>query len=1172
MSTRHFVVFAFYLAAAVSLLPAAGAEEWDDLAVLHVNTEKPHATMMTYPDAASARKGDRAASPWYMLLNGDWRFHWSKNPAARPQEFFKPGFDAAAWKTIPVPSNWQIHGYGTPIYTNIKYPHPKKPPKAPRKYNPVGSYRTTFTLPPAFTGRRTLIHFDGVNAAFYLWINGRKVGYSQGSRTPAEFDITAYVTDGENLLAAEVYRWCDGSYIEDQDFWRLAGIFRDVYLWSRPATCIRDFAVDVDLDGQYTNGTIDVGVEPTGAAEGHTVEMQLLDADGEDVLAKTADPGSRITGTVENVRKWSAESPYLYQMLLTLKDQKGDTVEVIPWQVGFRKVEIRDAVFMINGVAVKLKGVNRHETEPDTAHRVTPAGMTKDLELMKRFNVNAVRTSHYPDDPRFYALCDRHGLYVMDESNIECHDARNLSGMKEWVEPHLDRTRRMAERDKNHACVVIWSLGNESGRGIAPKTMQQWLHENHPDRPVHCEYDNGAADMHSRMYAGPGWGGGGDRPGVLCEYAHAMGNSNGNLGEYWDHIYAKPKHMGAFVWDWVDQGIRQPVPEEYNSRIGVGPVRETFFAYGGWWEKEKGWHHDDNFCMNGLVSSDRVPHSGLRAIKYVYRNIHVRAIDAAAGEFTVRNRFDHSNIKDLAAGRWVLQENGKTVSEGAIPALDVAAHAEKQFAIDLPAIEETPGTEYLLTMSFTAKEGYSPLVPAGHEISWEQFTVAAASPPAIEKASSPGLTVTDADDAVTIAGGDFSLSFDKEKGLLTSFKYKNADLVDRGFVPDFWRALTDNDRPSHKKFTDTKWRNAGSGWKVADAEVTQLPGAARVIFTAALPAVSGSCRLVYTVCGGGQVAVDMAYVPGRRKIKGPLRFGLEMLLPKELEHVAYYGRGPAATYADRPFERVGIFETTVDGMWMDYSEPQENGNRSDVRWVALRDETGRGLLFVGDPVVSFGAKHYARDVIEKAKYSFRMKRSDSIHLNIDGGQTGVGGNNSWGATPLRKYWLKNEPMSCRFRMMPIDGETDIDARCRVRPPSHPIASAMPAPPRQTSRVEASSEETSKGNVAGNLVDGDRETRWCANGGELPQWVSINLGKKKTVKKAAITWECDGAYQYTIEGSADGRRWRVLADRTKNRDAARTTTDTFDAVVQYMRVTVTGTPPEKWASMCEVVIE
>ena len=909
----------------VLVLSQLSAEEWDDLKVIQVNAQQPHATMMSYPDRALALQGEQAQSPWFKSLNGNWKFNWSNNPATRPASFFQPKFDDSGWKTIPVPSNWQIHGYGTPIYTNVKYPYPCDPPNAPREYNPVGSYRTRFTLPAGWNGRRTLIHFAGVNSAFYLWINGKKVGYSQGSRTPAEFDITPYLQDGENLLAAEVYRWCDGSYIEDQDFWRLAGIFRDVYLWSRDEASIRDFEVNVDLDDHYRDATLSVNLDLAGAASGHQVQVELLDAAGKEVVNKTVSyPKAQLTESISNPRKWSAESPNLYTLLLTLKDRQGKTLEVIPSRVGFREVEIKDSVFMINGVAVKLKGVNRHEHEPDTAQHTTLEGMRHDLEMFKRFNINAVRTCHYPNDPRFYDLCDQYGIYVMDEANIECHGQRKLSGMPAWVEPHLNRVRRMAERDKNHACVVIWSLGNESGHGAAPKAMQQWLHEHHPDRLIHCEYDNGAADMVSRMYAAPGWLDGGNRPSVLCEYSHAMGNSNGNLKEYWtDHIYKEPKHMGGFVWDWADQGIRVPVPDEFKEKIGVGPVKETFFAYGGWWENAEKRHNDGNFCMNGLVSADRIPHPGLFAIKYVYRNIHVTPIDVAAGRFKVHNWFDHSNLKDMADGSWILIGNGNPVAAGSIPVLDVAPHGEAEFTLRLPKVEKVAGTEYLLTLSFTAKPSYSPLVPGGHELSWEQFVYAQAGP-APEPVDKGGMKVADTAETVTVSGDGFSLSFDKQKGLLTSYKADGQELIRRGFRPDFWRATTDNDRPSFKKFADAKWQQDGESWAASAHSVKTLEdGAVRVAFESQLPGVHGTCKLSYTIHGNAGVDVAMGYTPGA-KGKGPLRFGLEMLLPDDSEYVTYYGRGPHPTYADRKFERIGRFSTTVDGMWVDYSDPQEN--------------------------------------------------------------------------------------------------------------------------------------------------------------------------------------------------------------------------------------------------------
>lgn len=1136
--------------------------EWDNLEIIQVNTEKPHAEMMTFADAATALTQDRDQSPWFKLLNGNWKFNWAKNPDSRPVDFYKPGFNDSDWKTIPVPSNWQIHGYGTPIYTNVEYPHPNNQPNAPHEYNPVGSYRTAFTVPADWKGRTTHIKFDGVNSAFYLWINGKQVGYSEGSRTPAEFDITKYLKSGENQLAVEVYRWCNGSYFEDQDFWRLAGIFRDVYLWSRDSVSIRDFEIDVDLDADYANAQLDLAVELAGAQAGATVNAQLLDADGNEVFTKAVTGGS-LSVELENPRKWNAEDPYLYQLLLTLS-KNGKTVEVVPWSVGFREAEIIDGVFLINGVAAKQKGVNRHEHEHDTAHTVSRERMLRDVKLFKENNINAVRTCHYPTDPYFYRLCDIYGIYVMDECNLESHGKRGISGMAEWVPTQMNRIERMAERDKNHASIVIWSLGNEAGRGAGPKAMQAWLHENHPDRPVHCEYDNAHADMVSAMYAGPGWlGGGSSKPSVLCEYTHAMGNSNGNVKEYWDHIYSTDHHMGGYVWDWADQGLSVPVPAEFKKNIGAGPVKETFHAYGGWWEEAEGRHHDDNFCMNGLVGADREIKPGLITMKYAYRNIHVSAVDAATGTFRVKNWFDFTSIKDLAEGQWELLANGRVVASGKIPELDVAARQEAEFSIPLPEFKPLHGTEYLLTLSFTAKEGYSPLVEPGHEISWEQFAVAA-TPADTEQIKAP-VKVADRNEIIA-ATQELVLKFDKSNAMLTSMEYKGEELIQRGFAPDFWRALTDNDRPSVNKFSDPKWQHAGL--KVVEAKTQKLGSdAVRVVFNAEVTGTGGAVQLAYTLYGNNEVEVAMAYKPGPGK--GPQRLGLELLLDPAYDNVTYYGRGPNPTYSDRKFERFGIFETTVDGLWVDYSEPQENGNHEDTRWVALTDDAGKGLLFIGEPQINFAAKHYAQDVIQDARYSFQMERSDAIHVNIDGAQNGVGGNNSWGATPLRQYILGNKEMSYSFRMMPIADTKEADAKMTARPKAYPVT--VPMLEVEGDNITASSEQG--GNAAVNAFDGDSKTRWCADGAGLPQWIQLKLDKATAVKKVVVEWEEEGVYQYTISGSTNGKKWSVLADESGNHKSVSKTDDAIKTEkIQFVRVTVTGTPKGQWASIREIEVK
>lgn len=1022
---------------ALASFPAHGDEWWDDLSVLQVNTEPPHTTMMTYPDAPSAIKGERTDSPWFKLLNGDWKFNLSDNPAQRPAEFFKTDFDDSAWKTLPVPSNWHLHGYDTPIYVNSRYPFKVDPPNAPREFNPVGSYRMNFDLPDGWEKRRTIINFDGVNSAFYLWVNGERVGYSQGSRTPAAFDITKYVKPGSNQLAAEVYRWSDGSYFECQDFWRLAGIFRDVYLWSRADSAVRDFRVNVDLDENYNDGELTVRTEILKPA-GHKLEFSLADADGKPVAEAKMDAQAETVwkATLKSPHKWTAENPYLYRMLITLKDGNGKMVEVIPWMVGFRKIEIKGPVFLINGVPVKLKGVNRHEHHPDTAQYVTRESMLEDVTIMKQFNFNAVRTAHYPNDPYFYELCDRYGLYVMDEANIENHGLRKLSGEEAWLPTQMNRLQRMVERDKNHTSIVIWSTGNESGKGIGPKTMYEWLRTHHPDRPAHCEYSHDHSDIYSRMYRGPDWGKAGKQPNLLCEYTHAMGNSNGNLKEYWDTIYAHEAHMGGFVWDFVDQGIRQPVPENFAKNIGKGPVKETFFAYGGWWERAKRIFTDGNFCMNGLVASDRTIRPGIVAMKYVQRNIHVTPVDLATGRFKVKNWFDFSNIKDMADGKWELVVDGRVVDTGSIPALDVPARGEGEFSIDLPLSKIPQGSEAFVNMSFGAKAGYSPLVPAGHEISWEQFQLREAPEPAISSAKLANLAFEQSDDRIEIKGQDFTASFDRAKGLLVSYKQGDRELIARGFVPDFARGRTDNDRGAMGKVMNRAFVDAGEKRVVTSCLAEQkADDAVAVRIEADIPPELGKVVMIYGIFGDGSMDVSYEYT-GIASGRGPLRYGMEMQLPEDMDQVKYYGRGPDPTYIDRMFERFGIYETTVDDMWVEYSRPQENNNRTGVRWAELKRNDGSGWLFAGEPEFAFSTAFYSRPTIWKSGYSHQMQRSNVVHLNIDYKQTGMGGINSWGQTPMKKYMLENAPFKYSFRMIPLSGKTAGDELLKVRPPRH----------------------------------------------------------------------------------------------------------------------------------------
>lgn len=1036
----------------ISTAAAQSKPEWQDPAVFQVGTERPHATMMVYPNALLAKSGDPAKSPWYQSLNGTWRFNHVDSPAARPVDFYQTSFRDASWKTITVPSNWQMLGYDYPIYTNIIYPWPQDPkaaPQVPTEFNPVGSYRRTFTVPAGWQGRQTYLHFDGVDSAFYVWVNGQKVGYSEDSRTPAEFNITKFLKPGANLLAVEVYRYSDGAFLEDQDMWRMSGIFRDVYLWSTATQHIRDFEVRTVLDDQYTDATLHVRTDAQNAKGDElagSVTVELFDAAGKAVFPPQTQkliPGLEFKIPVSHPKKWISETPYLYRLLISMKDARGTVLEVIPQRVGFRRVEIRDGKFMVNGHPILIKGVNRHEIDPERGKVMTREVMVKDIELMKQFNVNAVRTSHYPNAPLWYDLCDEYGLFLLDEGNIEIHhygnDVHNrLTNDPEWKPVFLNRVERMIERDKNHPSVVIWSLGNESGDGGNAAAVFAYAKERDSSRPFHYEgttsHGGSNANINSFMYPTsedvakaakqrP------DMPVILCEYTHAMGNSNGGLDEYWNLFYSGTNAQGAFVWDWVDQGLKQPVPDAYAKSSG----KKFFYAYGGWWENRRGVRNDNNFVMNGLVSADRTPHPGLYAIKYVYRYLHATAVDLQTGKIRIKNWYDFISPSDLVEGRWEVKGDGKSIGSGVIADLDLKPYEEKEFSLQLPQFQPEPGVEYWLNLSFVLKADQS-WARKGHEVSWEQFRLPV-STAKTKAANNDALAMRDWGNEIRFSGKDWAVEFNKLSGTVANFWYKGVRLLERGPMPDFFRAPTDNDIGAWKALVERAakndpmnwniWRDASAGWKVREVKSEQVDGATgRVVVRAEIPEVEAKYTMTYTIYGNGDVVVEANYEPGKKAAMMP-RMGNELIAGAGLENLSWYGRGPAPTYIDRQFERVGVYMTTVEKNWFDYSRPQENSNKTDVRWVALTNEKGIGLLATGDPVLSVNAHHWPKQEIEQADYTFKLTPHPETYLNLDWKQMGVGGIDSWSphALPLDKYRIPSDrKYSYRYRLSPVEGD------------------------------------------------------------------------------------------------------------------------------------------------------
>jgi beta-galactosidase len=1034
----------------VFCLAASDRPEWNDTTVVKAGVEKPHATMMVYPTVAAALTGETKPSPWMQSLNGNWKFHGSLRPADRPLEFFRTDFSDAAWRSIPVPSNWQLHGFDIPIYSNITYPWPqdsKAAPAVPKDFNPVGSYRRTFSIPETWKGRTVYLHFGGVDSAFYAWVNGVKLGYSEDSRTPAEFDITRHLKPGTNILAVEVYRFGDGAFLEDQDMWRLSGIYRDVFLWSAGKMHIRDFEVNTELDGEYKNAVLKIKAEVHSAAN-CSISANLFDGAGKALgKAETAcASNAELLIEVQNPQKWSAESPSLYKLVLSLQDSNGSVIEAIPQNVGFRKVEIKDGKFLINGKAVLIKGVNRHEHSEISGKTVDRASMIKDIKLMKQFNVNAVRTSHYPNQPEWYDLCDYYGLYVMDEANIEAHhygnDANNhLINSPDWSAAFLDRVQRMVERDKNHPSVVFWSMGNETGDGLNARLTYEWTKKRDPSRPFH--YEGSAArggpnsDINSFMYPTPesikrSAASHPNMPLILCEYSHAMGNSNGGLKEYWDIFYSGTNAQGAFVWDWVDQGLRVPVPGEYK----MNTADQYFYAYGGWWEDKTGVRNDNNFNNNGLVSANRAPHPGLWAIKYVYRYLHGVPVDLAAGKIKIKNLWQFTNAQDVVEGSWEMKADGLVMDSGILLDLDIPPGSEREYTLPLRRYQAQPGVEYWLNLSFTLKAD-TLWAKKGHEIAWEQFKhPMTCDAQAVNFAKAPALAIKEDADVAEFKGEKFSLRFSKKDGVITSYVYKGTVLLERGPRPDFWRTATDNDTGAWKSMRGYAeknpalnirlWRNAGSFWEVTNVKVTKVDErSAKIAVEARLPEIGATVAMHYTIYGSGDVIVETSYRPGSEKRAMMPRFGTELVVAPGLENITWYGRGPVETYIDRQFERIGVYRSTVTKQWVEYSKPQENGNKTDVRWVALTNSNGIGIMAIGSPALEVAARHFTKDDMERAGYTFQMQPHPEIVLNLDWKQMGIGGIDSWSqnALPMEPYRIpSDQSYAYRYRLTPADGD------------------------------------------------------------------------------------------------------------------------------------------------------
>ncbi|QDU57882.1 glycoside hydrolase family 2 TIM barrel-domain containing protein [Aeoliella mucimassa] len=1030
----------------MTLTPVVTAQpDWENERVFRVNKELPRATGYPAPSEEVALERNAETNPWVQTLNGQWKFKWSPDPSSRPEEFFKPEFSTEEWDEIAVPGNWQLQGYGVPLYTNVTYPFKVDPPRVmgepPANYtnykdrNPVGSYRRTFAVPEDWEGKPVFVQFDGVDSAFYLWVNGEKVGYSQDSRTPAIFDLTKYLKPGDNTIAVEVYRYSDGSYLEDQDFYRLSGIFRNVQLYTTGMTHLRDVALHPTLDKKYEDGELYADVELINYAEGpwHVdLHVELLDSEGRklgEAVTKDVAVGHDATSVrtapiaVKNPAKWTAETPNLYKVLVKTIGRQGEVIEAVSYRVGFRTVEIEDGQLKVNGQPILVKGVNRHEHDPTTGHYVSRESMLQDAKLMKQLNVNTVRTCHYPDDPYWYELCDEIGLYVIDETNIESHGmgygGGSLAKQPSWGPAHLDRAKNLVGRDKNHPSVIIWSMGNEAGNGANFENNYAWFKRTDPSRPVQYEQAYEGRDTNSDivcpMYAGieriKEYGSQPQtRPLIQCEYAHAMGNSVGNLQDYWDVIEASPYLQGGCIWDWVDQALWKEAPE--NDR-GI----KQFLAYGGDFGDIP---NDGNFCCNGVIRADRVLNPHAWEVKKVYQNIKVTPVDINHGMILVTNKNTFANLNQYVA-KWTVRVDGKVASRGSLGKLDVPAGEDIQASIQWPKL---PAGEALLTVSFElAKE--SLWAPAGHVVAWDQMEIGTTSAKPASEAKAGPIELQETDAIVRVVGDDFQVTFSKANGALTAFQAAGRELLAAPLVPNFRKVPNDNQRAQDIYRKDFRgWMRAADAAELKSIDATKKGNGVMVTVEWLLPtAHNAELKADYYVAGTGEVDVQLVVDPKQDRAMPLLpRFGMTMALPQNIDQIEWYGRGPHETYWDRKSGgEIALYESTAEEMPYAYVRSQDTGNRTDTRWFSIAGKSGDGLrVEATQQPVSFSVLPYTLDDLMQAKHEYDLPRRPFNTVFIDSKVHGVGGDNSWGARTHEEYTLPgNESHTLRFRLSPL---------------------------------------------------------------------------------------------------------------------------------------------------------
>lgn len=1010
--------------------------EWENHQVFERNKEAGRSNFILYENQNLAKANDPEKSEFYKSLNGVWKFDIVKNPTQRPLNFFATDLNDANWKLITVPSNWEMQGYDIPIYTNITYPFPKNPPFIGGDYNPVATYRRTFTIPENWENKEVFLNFGSITGYARIYLNGKEVGMTKASKTAAEFNVTPFLKKGENLIAVQVFRWHDGSYLEDQDFWRLSGIERNVSLQALPKTTIWDYTVNSGLDNQYKNGLFSVDVNLRSFANSNikkpTVSIALFDLDGKQIFSDKKEVSSAnqkisFEKTIENVKQWNAETPNLYTYTLTLTDKKDKVLGVISKKTGFRKVEIKDAQLLVNGKAILVKGVNIHEHHDEKGHVPDRDMMIKDLQLMKKFNINSIRMSHYPHDPYFYDLCDQYGFYVVDEANIESHgmgaewqnwfdQSKHPAYLPEWAPAHMDRIKRMYETDKNNSSIIIWSLGNECGNGPVFYDAYDWLKQKDTTRLVQFEQagENRNTDIVAPMYPGiksmtEYANSDKNRPYIMCEYSHAMGNSSGNFQEYWDIINGSKHMQGGFIWDWVDQGIK--------TKTDKG---EVFWAYGGDLGGAK-MHNDENFCANGLVAANRIPHPGLFEVKKVYQNVAFKLKDQTL--LRVTNNFNFTNLSNYYF-QWELVKNGQKVKNGKFD-LELSPAESKEVNLDSGILN--PNEEYFVNVYMYSKYD-APLVSKDHEFAREQFAIGKGNYFKInaDKTIKNNLIYSVKDKTLSFTANNVVGEFDLQKGELKKYTLKNdLNAIITNFpTPYFWRAPTDNDFGNKFPSKLVVWKEAHKNPELVNVVIgKKINQGVTVTVTYKLAQVEVPYTITYLIQNDGTINVTASIDMTSKELPELPRFGMRMELSGAYDNLKYYGRGPWENYSDRNTASfIGEYsDEVVNQFTRTYIRPQESGYKTDVRWLLLQDNLGKGLKITGKQALGFSALNISTEEIDPGKHKSQrhptdLNATDKVYLNVDFKQRGVGGDDSWGSLPHKQYLLLDKQYSYSYTL------------------------------------------------------------------------------------------------------------------------------------------------------------